>query len=363
MSKPRLIAFYLPQFHPTKENDEWWGKGFTEWTNVGNAKPLFPGHYQPRVPADLGYYDLRVPEVREQQAELAREAGIEGFCYWHYWFAGRRLLDLPFREVLESGKPNFPFCLCWANHSWSKKIWDPRKGKDKLLIKQTYPGEEDYIAHFNALLPAFKDQRYMKVDGKPIFGIFGADIPDKPLFVSTWNRLAKENGMKEFYFFARIIRPEEKEPLAKAGFKVWTDYMQTLNDQRTSFSKFFWKAWRKLTPFPKINTYDKYVGIFKNHFVPDTETIPCISPNFDHSPRSKHYGVIVTKSTPEKWGYLCRYVFSATNMRPQQENIVLIKAWNEWGEGNYMEPDLKFGRGYIEATKDALESYGAKISQ
>lgn len=148
-NKPRIIAFYLPQFYPFKENDEWWGKGFTEWTNVGRAKPLFKGHYQPRVPADLGYYDLRVPEVRVQQAELAREAGIEGFCYWHYWFGnGKQLLQRVFDEIIESNQPDFPLCLGWANHSWYAKTWD-KNSKDKLLIEQIYGGEEDYKLHFN----------------------------------------------------------------------------------------------------------------------------------------------------------------------------------------------------------------------
>ena len=355
MSKPRLIAFYLPQFHPTKENDEWWGKGFTEWTNVGNAKPLFPGHYQPRVPADLGYYDLRISEVREQQAELAREAGIEGFCYWHYWFAGKRLLDLPFNEVLNSGKPNFPFCLCWANHSWYKKIWDPRKGKDKLLIEQTYPGEEDYIAHFNALLPAFKDPRYMKVNNKPIFGIFGSDIPDKKLFVDTWNRLAQENGFNGIYFFARIVQDDAKNDLTKNGFKVWKDYMLTFNTNNNCMTKWLWKVWRKLTTIPRITTYEKYIKLFKRDFVDNEDTIPCIYPNFDHSPRSQHYGVVIVDSTPHNWKRLCQIVFNRVKNRPHEENIVLIKSWNEWGEGNYMEPDLKYGKGYIYALKSAVE--------
>lgn len=355
MSKPRLIAFYLPQFHPTKENDEWWGKGFTEWTNVGNAKPLFPGHYQPRVPADLGYYDLRIPEVREQQAELAREAGIEGFCYWHYWFNGKRLLDRPFKEVLESGKPDFPFCLCWANHSWYKKIWDPRKGKDKLLIEQTYPGEEDYIAHFNALLPAFKDKRYLKVNNKPIFGIFGSDIPDKKMFVNLWDRLARENGFDGFYFFARACTDIESKELNNAGFHVWMDYLQTFNIPNNVFTKYFWKAWRKVTPFPRVHSYDKYIKLFKKHFNPNNDSIPCLCPNFDHSPRSKHYGVIITGSTPSKWKELCLYTFQLLSRKRMEDNIILIKSWNEWGEGNYLEPDLKYGKGFIKTTKEALD--------
>ena len=174
--KARVLAYYLPQFHPVPENDKFWGPGFTEWTNVAKAKPLFRGHYQPRIPADLGFYDLRLPEVREQQAQLAREAGIEGFCYWHYWFGnGRQLLQRPFNEVLASGKPDFPFCLAWANHDWSTKSWQRGKGKvdsSVMIEKQLYPGDEDYIHHFNYVLPAFRDHRYITVDGKPLFLIF-----------------------------------------------------------------------------------------------------------------------------------------------------------------------------------------------
>ena len=178
-SKARVIAYYLPQFHPIPENDQWWGKGFTEWTNVARARPLFRGHYQPRVPADLGFYDLRLPEVREAQAEMARAAGIEGFCYWHYWFGnGKRLLERPFNEVLHSGKPDFGFCLAWANHSWSNKTWENSGAKPRILMEQCYGGVEDNRAHFNAVLPAFHDKRYIRVDGKPLFVVYAPlDIP------------------------------------------------------------------------------------------------------------------------------------------------------------------------------------------
>ena len=152
-TKARVIAFYLPQYHPIPENDEWWGKGFTEWTNVGKAKPIFRGHYQPRVPADLGYYDLRLPIIREQQAQMAREAGVEGFCYWHYWFGnGKTLLSEIFDEVLATGKPDFPFCLGWANHTWTRKNWNAVATKSTLeqtLLLQEYPGDEDYENHFS----------------------------------------------------------------------------------------------------------------------------------------------------------------------------------------------------------------------
>jgi hypothetical protein len=200
MSKPRIIAFYLPQFHPIPENDEWWGKGFTEWTNVGKAKPLFPGHYQPRVPADLGYYDLRVPEIREAQALMARDAGIEGFCYWHYWFGnGKQLLERPFNEVLQSGKPDFPFCLAWANEDW--KGFDHGLTNRNMLIEQLYPGIDDYIEHFYSVLPAFKDKRYIRVNDKPLFMIYKPLVNHHvPIFIETWRRLAKENGVSDIYF-------------------------------------------------------------------------------------------------------------------------------------------------------------------
>jgi lipopolysaccharide biosynthesis protein len=190
----RLIAFYLPQFHPIPENDAWWGPGFTEWTNVAKARPLYKGHKQPRLPADLGFYDLRLPETRERQADMARDAGIEGFCYWHYWFGGgRRILERVFDEVLASGKPNYPFCLAWANHSWSG-VW---QGMPKnVLIEQTYPGPADFQAHFHAVLPAFRDPRYLTVGGKPIFLVFSAlDLPDTKEFTDLWNELALKAGL------------------------------------------------------------------------------------------------------------------------------------------------------------------------
>jgi len=354
MSKPRLIAFYLPQFYPTKENDEWWQPGFTEWTNVGRAKPLFPGHHQPKVPADLGYYDLRVPETREKQVELAKEAGIEGFCYWHYWFAGKRLLDRVFREVVESGKPDFPFCLCWANHSWYKKVWDPTK-PDTLLMEQTYPGEQDYIDHFNAMLPAFKDPRYMKRDGKLIFGVFAPlDVPSFQQFKNTWNRLAKENGLGGFYFFGICCGMEKADAAIEKGYDgAAVEYTYLQNVVKNPVKEFFWHCVRYFTSFPKRMTYDRYVKDMLTYYKAKANYLPCINPNFDHSPRSNNRGVILLGSTPQKWGEFCRAIFNKTAFLPHDENIVFVKAWNEWGEGNYLEPDLQFGKQYIEETRKA----------
>ena len=182
MTKPRIIAFYLPQYHSFPENDEWWGKGFTEWTNVGKAKSLFKGHDQPRVPTELGYYDLTMPKIREEQARLAREAGIEGFMYWHYWFGGgRTLLTEIIKEVQESGKPDFPFCIGWANHSWYAKNWNPDGTTfNRLLMEQTYPGIDDAKAYFDSLLPLFRDKRYITVDGSPLLLIYDPEsVPEE----------------------------------------------------------------------------------------------------------------------------------------------------------------------------------------
>lgn len=350
----RVIAFYLPQYYPTKENDEWWSKGFTEWTNVGRAKPLFKGHYQPKVPADLGYYDLRLPEIREEQAKLAKEAGIEGFCYWHYWFNGQRLLDRVFTEVVETGHPDFPFCLCWANHSWYKKTWDPNK-PNKLLIEQTYPGKDDYVAHFNEMLQAFKDERYMKINNKLIFGIYSPlDIPDFKLFKETWNKLAKENGLEGFYFWGFTYKKERIEKILNLGYNaVVLDSMLFINDDRSIFKTIITNLRRRITGYPNhaVN-YSRYVDYtIKN--TPITEVVhPSINPNFDHSPRSGNRGTILYSSTPDKWKKLLERMIKRCKGR--QDNLIFIKAWNEWGEGNYLEPDLKFGTKYLEVTEQAI---------
>ena len=218
-----IIAFYLPQYHPTPHNNEWWGEGFTEWTNVAKAKPLFPGHYQPKIPADLGFYDLRMPEVKEKQALLAKEAGITGFCYYHYWFGnGQQELELPFNQVVESGKPNFPFCLCWANESWYRKFWnkDGNVADKQDLAIQTYPGADDNIKHFLSLKKAFSDNRYIRINGKLLFVIY------KPLlfegvedFMAQWRSLAKEHGLGDFFFAAYTTDiSNDRTRIEKLGF-------------------------------------------------------------------------------------------------------------------------------------------------
>lgn len=355
----RFIAFYLPQFHPTPENDEWWGKGFTEWVNVAKARPLYRGHDEPHIPADLGFYDLRLPEVREQQAELARKAGIEAFCYYHYWFGnGKQILERPFNEVVESGKPDFPFCLCWANHSWYKKLWDPNnKGKDKLLAEQLYPGENDYIEHFNALLPAFKDKRYMKVNGKIFFIIYDAiKFEDVERFVRIWRDLAKKNGLSDFYFVATDQDSRNKETIISKGIDaIYNSDQFNIHHHLSTWKKVLLLLGRSWLKRPTVFDYRDAAKYMMNDDCKSSNTIPCILPNWDHSPRSGANAIILKNAKPEYFKQLAKRAIQIVSEKPEEERIVIIKSWNEWGEGNYMEPDLEFGHGYINALREAIE--------
>lgn len=353
----RLIAYYLPQFHPIPENDEQWGKGFTEWTNIGKAQPLFKGHYQPFLPTELGYYDLRLPEIRKQQADLAREYGIEGFCYWHYWFGGKRLLDMPFNEVVKSGEPDFPFCLCWANHSWSA-IWigDAKK----IIIEQTYPGLEDYTKHFYELLPAFKDKRYITVNGKLLFSVFAPTaIPDCKEFIAIWQQLAIKEGLEGFHFVGMgvsedkidilgldAITPHSPHPLIyqlpiRLADKItYRLFKKSYNDLKASMFK-----------IPRVYNYKDIVEVAgRQKFV--TNEYPVAIPNWDHSPRSGKKAFILQNSTPSLFKTMVKNCINAVINRPFDSRIVFLKAWNEWAEGNFLEPEAKFGRGYLEAIKE-----------
>lgn len=293
--------------------------------------------------------------MRIQQAEMAKEAGIEGFCYWHYWFAGRRLLDRVFDEVVKSGKPDYPFCLCWANHSWYQKTWDPNK-PNKLLVEQTYPGIQDYEDHFYAMLPAFKDSRYIKVNGKLLFAVYAPlDIPDAKLFIDAWNRLAKENGLEGFYFVGHAFGVKNAKTILELGFdSVTVDYIYDAYDYHTSPLKIFLeRAKRKFLRIPRLLDYEEYMDCALNECQLKSNIHPCLLPNFDHSPRSTFQGHILIGSTPDKWGELCKQMSYKMQTRVDQENLLFIKAWNEWGEGNYLEPDLKYGKRYIEMTKQS----------
>lgn len=360
----QIIAFYLPQYHPTERNNEWWGKGFTEWTNVGKAKRLYPGHYQPKVPADLGYYDLRLSEIREEQANLAKEAGVTGFCYYHYWFeAGFEELERPFNEVVISGKPDFPFCLCWANESWYSKFWNNDGTVQKrLLAEQKYLGKKDNEKHFNSLLKAFRDDRYIKVDGKLLFLIY------QPLrfdnfkdFREQWNNLAKENGLPGFYFVGQTLKKEEIDKIVAAGFDGvnhchrldnYYQYNMTLNLANRLYDKI-----RKFFKLPYIISYKKAIkhSIFREDF--RENVFPTMMPNWDHTPRSGNGGTVLHKATPELFKKHAMEILSTMSTKREEHKIVFLKSWNEWGEGNYMEPDIKYGKGFITALREAIIDY------
>lgn len=363
MNKIRPIAFYLPQFYPTLENNAWWEPGFTEWTNVVQARPLFKGHYQPRIPQELSFYDLRVPETRERQAELAQEAGIEGFCYWHYWFGnGKRLLDRVFREVVESGKPDFPFCLCWANHSWFQKTWKPN-APDKLLIEQTYPGIEDYKAHFIEMLPAFMDKRYIRTnEGELLFGIFDPQkFEDFNNFKKVWNQLASEHHLRGFEFFAYTqgrnqLNVSVLQNYDTIVYEAMNDAYKNYHFHRFSFEWFVYHIKRMLKKPLRMINYSQYVEKSIERFEELVDVIPCIDPMFDHSPRSKGVHQILHNNDPKLWGKLCCKTRKLVESNPNNpDNFIFIKAWNEWGEGNYMEPDTRFGKAYIEEAGKAFK--------
>ncbi len=384
----RFIAFYLPQFHPIPENDKWWGKGFTEWTNTAKAKPLFEGHYQPNTPADLGFYDLRDPETREAQAGLAREHGIDAFCYWHYWFGnGKRLLEKPFNEVLRSGKPDFPFCLGWANESWTG-IWHGLS--NEVIVEQTYPGRKDYEDHFYAVSEAFEDPRYMRVRQKPLFLVYKPDLlPNAREFTEAWNNLATREGLKGVYFVG--IHDNLDWNHKKHGFDAKTyhvpavyiaDYIRRQN--RPALPEKLVSLAQHIAPSqiasllnriksPEINmsgsasekkpaVYDYESVITCNHFARfrHKDVIPSVIPNWDNTPRSSYRGLVLHNSTPELFQRHLESAFSFVESNPKVERIVFIKSWNEWAEGNYLEPDVRWGKQYLEAVRRVVSRHNAK---
>lgn len=356
--RARVIAFYLPQFHPIPENDEWWGTGFTEWTNVARARSLFPGHVQPRLPTELGYYDLRVPETRAHQAALAEQHGIEGFCYWHYWFEGRRILERPFAEVLASGQPNFPFCLAWANQTWTG-IW--HGAPERILIQQTYGDRADVRRHFDAVLPAFRDPRYLCVDGRPIFVVHQPeDLPEPRTFTSLWREWARAEGLPEIFFLGAELAGWMPHDYGFDGTLIanpwsllndrprpWFDRLLSLvlREQRTTLAQHV-LGWPARIPYKDVVRYavprDQCPFIF-----------PSVLPNWDNTPRSAGGGLVITRSSPELFRQHLDDAFTYVGSRPCEHRLVFLKSWNEWAEGNFVEPDEIHGRAYLTTLRQA----------
>lgn len=367
---PQIIAFYLPQFHPIKENNENFGEGFTEWTNVAKAKPLFKGHIQPKIPADLGFYDLRLPEVRAKQAELAKEAGVTAFCYYHYWFGnGKVVMEKPLQEVVRLGEPDFPFCVCWANHTWYKKTWSTEKNKleQELLFEQTYPGDQDIVDHFNYLLPTFRDSRYYKLDGRLVFVIY--NLKDQPVeywnrFKKIWNNLSKENGLPEFFFIANTLFTKD---LDSELFNVCDMTILSLVTNCIMMQDFSIKnkikyrlnlIWSRLLRRPPLVwSYKNAYPSFVDAKCKEENVIPVMVPNWDYTARRGVGGLIIKDSTPELFKEHILQVFDLISKKDVSKQIIFLKSWNEWGEGNYMEPDLEFGKQYIKSLNEVIKEY------
>ncbi len=354
----RLISFYLPQYHPVPENDQWWGKGFTEWANVAKAKPSFPGHYQPHLPSDLGFYDLRVPEVREAQAKLAKEFGINGFCYYHYWFNGKQLLERPFQEVVDSGKPEFPFCLCWANENWTRK-WD---GHDQeILVSQGY-SEVDDREHIKALLPAFRDRRYITVRGKPIFLVYKVDsLPNPMRTAAIWKEEVLKAGLPGIYLCTvtslktlHLINPEE------IGFDAAVDFQPDFDNPplrlRPAYKSSLHKQVGNYYSDNLVISYADLLSKMISRPDPMYKMFPGVTPGWDNTARRKNGAFIILDNSPDLYAFwLRREIVTSKRRFKDDERLVFINAWNEWGEGNHLEPDQQWGLEFLRATRRALD--------
>ena len=362
MSDIKFLAFYLPQFHPIPENDAWWGKGFTEWTNVGKAKPLYKGHVQPKVPADFGYYDLRVPEVREQQAALARQYGVHGFIYYHYWFGnGFQLLEQIANSVLESKKPDFPFCFCWANESWSGR-WHGLD--DKVLAKQAYPGDGDIETHFNYLLPFFKDQRYIKVNGKPMLVIYKQHDLEQHggNYIAKLRQLAKENGFPDLYITASNLSNDTTsyQPMgydAKISYevnRVKYKHLGVFSKQKKGLLQQIVSKVSNKPVVPRLDAVKMFDEV--SYKETDVPTFPMVLPNWDNTPRSRYRGEVFENTSPELFEREINKAIDFLRTKNYKEKFVIIKSWNEWAEGNYIEPDLIYGHAYLQAIKKAMSN-------
>ena len=340
MKDPRIIAFYLPQFHAIPENDEWWGDGFTEWTNVRKARPLFEGHYQPHVPhEDIGYYDLGDVGTQKRQAEMARRYDIYGFCYYHYWFSGKKLLETPLENLLKHQEIDFPFCVCWANENWTRG-WD---GLDEEVLITQRHGAEDDVAYIRSLIPAFRDRRYIRVGGKPLVLIYRpALLLDAKQTIESWKEEARKSGIEDLYVvrvenFDRNIPPQQFG--CDAGVKFAPGY-----DEQTGRT-------------PEICSYEALVS---EDFLFDSDypLFKCVCPGWDNTPRRGARGTVFQGSSPEKYSLWLKNALRYTEDRFQgDERLLFVNAWNEWGEGAHLEPDEKYGYAWLVATKSAFSTF------
>ncbi len=376
----KVIAFYLPQFHRIPENDKWWGEGFTEWTNTRKAKPLFEGHYQPKTPLGEVFYDLNDVSVMEKQAELAKKFGVFGFCYYHYWFKnGKKLLQKPIENMLRDSNVDIPFCICWANENWTRN-WDG--GDYEIIEKQEYGGKKEWINHFNYLLGFFKDKRYILYNGSPLIVIYK---PEQIVFfdemISCWRKLAKKNGFPGLVVLRQNPGIMLKSLDCAIKFQpamVWNDFDYELNPKkqlRYNIIKLIKKMLilsgneqllqrlivkalansKKRNRFLRIYYYDDTWDIILNKQLYSEKLCNGAFTAWDNTARTK-YGQLFLGSNPIDFEKYMKELLS----KPSAMDCVFINAWNEWGEGAYLEPDEKYGYAYLEALKRALNNLNNK---
>jgi lipopolysaccharide biosynthesis protein len=360
----RLIAIHLPQFHPIPENNAWWGQGFTEWTNVAKARPQFPGHDQPHLPADLGFYDLRLPEARAAQAELAREYGIHGFCYYHYWFHGRRLLERPVDEILASGEPDFPFCLAWANEPWSRR-WDGMA--HDVLMPQSYSAEDDHL-HGRWLARAFADPRYIRVGDRPLFLLYRTSLlPEPRRTTDIWRDEARRAGVGDPWLVRVEAFEDDKETDPRPlGFDASVEFMPDGRVVGPRLRKPIRRGWRRrlLGPGPdeaealcmeNHNMFD-YGQMVANAMARPDPPYPrfrCVTPGWDNTARRTSGATIMRGNDPVVYERWLASAIDRAQAAPEDQRFVFINAWNEWAEGNHLEPCQRWGRAFLEATRRA----------
>jgi hypothetical protein len=360
----RMIAFYLPQFHPIPENDSWWEKGFTEWSNVARGHPLFRGHHQPHVPADLGFYDLRLPETRAAQAAEARAHGVYGFCYYHYWFHGQRLLELPFENVLETREPDFPFCVCWANESWSRR-W---MGEDRaILIRQEYSVEDDH-RHAQWLARAAADPRYILVHGRPLFLIYRpGDLPEPHRTTDIFRSTLVRAGLADPWLVGCDAHLPDVD-FRTLGFDATMHFEPQLGccpdilDEHRTWAKLkrnlsLGVLSAKLRLYDDATTRRAMAGRWDNGGAPG---YPCRYVSWDNTPRRGRDGIIMVNGSPQNFEEALRDAVRRVRTREPGDRLVFIDAWNEWAEGNHLEPDEKHGRAYLEAVARVAKDAGRK---
>lgn len=345
----RLIAYYLPQFHPILENDEWWGKGFTEWRNVARAFPVYKGHYQPRLPGELGYYDLRLPEVMRRQVELAKLYGISAFCFHFYWFGGKRLLERPLDHFLQSAELDLPFCLCWANESWSRR-WTGRE-QDVLMAQRHSP--EDDIAVIRDLDKYFRDPRYLRIDGKPVLTIYRAGLfPDLGGTVARWRAEMERMGYSGIY----LVATNAFDFSGHAGHGL--DALSEFPPHGVSTPSI--EGQLAVSPARtggRIRSYGDVVAAETAKGTPTEVIHPGVMPAWDNSARRPTSAQIYDGSTPDLFEGWLAHAMRRAAANPAGERLVFVNAWNEWGEGAYLEPDLRYGYAYLEACASAIRDY------